>query len=102
MKVGAAIWGILVGCLVGIFLSIGMVFAKGRDNGRDPFGWAWIDVVRTLVPLYERQNTFQNADRSARTIGVRCGLLQISDNRRKVYTASVGELPAPINGWVEY
>lgn len=23
-----------------------MVWAKGRDGGRDPLRWAWIDVVR--------------------------------------------------------
>lgn len=39
------VWGIVVGCIVGVGWVIGMVMGKGLDSGRDPKSWAWIDVV---------------------------------------------------------
>ncbi|KAF6230087.1 hypothetical protein HO133_004426 [Letharia lupina] len=42
---GMGVWGIVVGCIVGIGWVIGMVMGKGLDSGRDPKSWAWIDVV---------------------------------------------------------
>ena len=46
MKVGKGIWGILAGCLVGVLGMVGLVYVKGGGHGGEPFGWAWIDVVR--------------------------------------------------------
>lgn len=46
MKLGRGVWGIIVGCIVGIGWVIGMVKSKGLDGGNDAWGsWAWIDVV---------------------------------------------------------
>lgn len=45
VKLGRGIWGIVVGCAVGIGWVIGMVIRKGLDGGRDAGSWAWIDVV---------------------------------------------------------
>lgn len=44
-RVGRGIWGIAGGCMAGVFWVAGAVLEKGRDGGRDPFAWAWIDVV---------------------------------------------------------
>jgi cystinosin len=49
-KVGArqrasrAILGIFWGSILGVALTIVVVKTKGRDEGNDPSGWAWIDV----------------------------------------------------------
>lgn len=45
-KVGRSIWAIQAGCLAGVLCTVSLVSAQGRDGGRDPSGWAWIDVVR--------------------------------------------------------
>ena len=37
--------GIAVGCVIGVVWVVGLVLAKGGEGGRDPFRWAWIDVV---------------------------------------------------------
>ena len=44
-RAGKPVWGIIVGCIVGLLLAIGLVLAKGKDQGNDPSTWAWIDVV---------------------------------------------------------
>ena len=44
-RVGRCIWGIAVGCIVGVLWVAGVVLGKSKDWGRDPLGWAWIDVV---------------------------------------------------------
>lgn len=43
--VGMGIWGTAVGCIVAVFWLIGLVLVKSKDIGRDPSGWAWLDVV---------------------------------------------------------
>ena len=45
MRLGKGVWGIGVGCVVGVALVVVMVLSKGLDGGRDPASWAWIDVV---------------------------------------------------------
>ena len=45
MRLGKGIWGIIVGCVVGIGCVVGMVMRKGLDGGRDANSWAWIDFV---------------------------------------------------------
>ena len=45
MRLGLAVWGIVVGCILGIAAVIGMVATTGLDGGRDAGSWAWIDVV---------------------------------------------------------
>lgn len=44
-RVGRCIWGIAVGCILGVLCVAGVVLGKGKDGGNDPLGWAWIDVV---------------------------------------------------------
>ena len=39
------IWGIMIGCILAIVWVMLMVAVKGKDGGRDPNNWAWIDVV---------------------------------------------------------
>ena len=45
LLVGPGVWGLLVGSVLAVGCVIGVVLVKGRDGGRDPEGWAWIDVV---------------------------------------------------------
>ncbi len=45
VRLGKGVWGVGVGCVVGIALIIGMVMSKGADGGKDAGSWAWIDVV---------------------------------------------------------
>ena len=45
MRLGKGVWGIVVGCVLGIAIVIGMVATTGLDGGRDAGSWAWIDVV---------------------------------------------------------
>ena len=44
-RVGMSIWGTAVGCIVAVFWVIGLVLVKSKDVGKDPLGWAWLDVV---------------------------------------------------------
>lgn len=44
-RIGRGILGVMVGCVVAVAWVVGLVLIKGRDGGRDPEGWAWIDVV---------------------------------------------------------
>ncbi len=39
------VYGIIGLCLVGVAFTAGMVIVRGKDGGRDPTMWAWIDVV---------------------------------------------------------
>lgn len=54
-RVGRCIWGITVGCVVGMLWVVGVVLGKGKDWGRDPLGWAWIDVVR-VAEMYGKSS----------------------------------------------
>ena len=56
MLVGTGVWGLVVGSVVAVGFVIGVVLVKGRDGGRDPEGWAWIDVVSgtNLICCYLR------------------------------------------------
>ena len=45
MLVGTGVWGLVLGSLIAVGCVIAAVLVKGRDGGRDPEGWAWIDVV---------------------------------------------------------
>lgn len=47
-RVSKVIMGIVAGCFIGVALTVGLVLFKGIDGGRDPKGWAWIDVVSEL------------------------------------------------------
>lgn len=48
-RVGRVVLGIFIGSLVGMIIVVGLVLFKGIDGGRDPSGWAWIDVVSELL-----------------------------------------------------
>lgn len=37
--------GIFWGCVLAIFVTIGLVVVKGSDGGHDASTWAWLDVV---------------------------------------------------------
>lgn len=101
VKVGSGIWAIQAGCLISVLGMVGVVWARGIDGGTDPSGWAWIDVVRIR--------------------GLKCGagkqsavliviihvdicsrLLQARDHCCKIHSASLGQLPKPVNGRLEY
>lgn len=44
-RLGKVIWAIIIGCMIGVAWVVVTVTWKGKDGGRDPEGWAWIDVV---------------------------------------------------------
>ena len=44
-RVGKGIVGVMLACVVGVASMVGLVLVKGRDGGRDPDSFAWIDVV---------------------------------------------------------
>lgn len=44
-RVGKAIWGVFAACVLSVFWTVGLVLIEGGDWGKDPEGWAWIDVV---------------------------------------------------------
>ena len=45
VRLGKGVWGIVVGCVIGVAWVVGMVKKKGLDGGNDAYSWAWIDVV---------------------------------------------------------
>ena len=47
--VGCGVWGLVTGAIVTIASFVLLVLLKGRDGGRDPTGWAWIDVVVVVI-----------------------------------------------------
>lgn len=49
MLVGMGVWGLVLGSVVAVACVIGVVLVKGKDGGRDPEGWAWIDVVSWAI-----------------------------------------------------
>lgn len=100
-KVGTGIWAIQAGCLIGVLCMVCMVWARGIDGGTDPSGWAWIDVVRI-------QGWKSGAERPPAVliamihVDICCRLLQARDHCCKIHSASLGELPKPVNGRLEY
>ena len=48
VRLGKGVWGIILGCFIGIAWVVGMVKRKGLDDGNDAYSWAWIDVVSIL------------------------------------------------------
>lgn len=46
-KISKSIWGLTVGCFVGVAVVLLVVLA--RQDGNTGEGWAWIDVVRRTV-----------------------------------------------------
>lgn len=47
-KMSIGTLGIFWGNILGVVIIMLTVWAKGKDGGNDPSGWAWIDVVRHL------------------------------------------------------
>ncbi|MCJ1468865.1 hypothetical protein MMC07_007495 [Pseudocyphellaria aurata] len=47
-RVGKVIIAVMVGCVIGVVWMVGLVLVKGKDGGRDPNGFAWIDVVEAV------------------------------------------------------
>ena len=48
-RLSMPIAGVFVGSLAGLLLVAAVVVVEGGDGGREPFGWAWIDVVRAPI-----------------------------------------------------
>lgn len=100
-KVGTGIWAIQAGCLIGVLCMVGVVWARGINGGTNPSGWAWIDVVRIrcwkggLEKLHTVLIAMIRVDICSR-------LLQARDHGCKIHSASLGELPKPVNGRLEY
>lgn len=44
-RIGKSIVGVMLACIGGLAWMVGLVLVKGRDGGRDPDTFAWIDVV---------------------------------------------------------
>lgn len=44
-KLSKVVSGIVGLCVLAVGIAIGLVVAEGKDGGRDPTAWAWIDVV---------------------------------------------------------
>ncbi|KAI9790458.1 MAG: hypothetical protein M1816_005122 [Peltula sp. TS41687] len=44
-RVSWPIMGIFWGAIAGVLVIVALVMTRGRDGGRDAFGWAWIDVI---------------------------------------------------------
>lgn len=49
--VGCGVWGLFTGAAVAIASVVVLVLVRGKDGGRDPTGWAWIDVVRIVTQV---------------------------------------------------
>jgi cystinosin len=49
-RVSRPIAGIIFGSLVGIIIVTCIIMAVGKDGGRDPNGWAWLDLVLLYHP----------------------------------------------------
>jgi len=100
-KVGTGIWAIQAGCLIGVLCMVGVVWARGIDGGTDPFGWAWIDVVRI-------RGWKSGAEESPTVliaiihVDICSRLLQARNHGCKIHSPSLGELPKPVNGRLEY
>jgi len=44
-RISTRVLGIMAGCVLGVGCVIGIVLVKGKNGGRDPGTWAWIDVI---------------------------------------------------------
>ena len=98
-RVGKGIAGIIVGCFVAI------VWAAGCTRIRE--GWKGID----LVSLLDNRGSWEMEGRLDRVLLIGClsgntglhiRLLQASDHRCQVHPTAGDELPAEVDGGVEY
>lgn len=48
-KVSKVVYGIMSICMIGVAVTVGIVVVNGKDGGRDPAMWAWIDVVKSTL-----------------------------------------------------
>lgn len=60
-RVSRLVLGIFWGCIAAAAASVLLVLFKGADGGRDPFQWAWIDVVSPPEPNPQTQSTLESA-----------------------------------------
>lgn len=44
-RVGKGTMGIMAGCISAVAWLIALVLSMGKNGGKDPDTWAWIDVV---------------------------------------------------------
>lgn len=57
-RAGKGTLGIIAGCVVGVACVVILVLVNGRDGGRDPESWAWIDVVSSKRSLWSTSSSF--------------------------------------------
>lgn len=86
-RIGKGIMGVMVGCVVGVAWMVGVVLVKGRDGGRDPDGFAWIDVVSFAAGVGFKLSKYET-----------CGIVRPSpriSRPRHQYARSPGHLTRP-------
>lgn len=85
-RVSRPVAGIFWGSLVAVSIVMLLVLTKGKDGGRDPSGWAWIDVVSLRAgPGYSNGPAEHLTD-------LHHWLRQTRRYRCQVHTSSVGQL----------
>lgn len=111
VRLGKGVWGIVVGCVVGIAWVIGMVMRKGLDGGRDAWSWAWIDLVSSFAGsahflraaiLCIHCVKWKMRWLTEGTPGLRGWLRQAGRHRGEIRPTGVGELSAEVYGWLEH
>jgi len=50
-RVGEGVWGIMIACAVGVGCVVGNVVAGGRGGEEEAEGWAYIDIVSSLLTM---------------------------------------------------
>ena len=72
-----------MGCVIGV------VLVKGRDGGKDPEGWAWIDVVSGAICFAAIRGV---AKLAKSTIDIRRWVCQAGSDGCEIHAAGVDEL----------
>lgn len=73
-RVGKGIIGVMLGCVVGVAWMVGLVLVEGRDGGRDPDGFAWIDVVSFAASVWFKLSSYEA-----------CGIASLSPRKRRPF-----------------
>lgn len=70
-RIGKGIIGVMLGCILGVAWMVGLVLVKGRDGGRDPDRFAWIDVVSFAASVWFKLSEYERCGiaRRRRQIG---------------------------------
>ncbi len=92
-RVPRVILGIAAGCMIGVLWVMGLVWTKGRDGGRDPTSWAWIDVVCTSI----LDNPSNTTNYPSQPPGLRNRLRQTNHHPNKIPPPNLHQPPPPID-----